>query len=167
MIARSVMEDAGTNSLEARIDALEGRAAIEHLLAAFAHGVDTPDWDLMATVWHDDSVFDLGSFGRFTTRIAIVEGLRELADAVPKQHHAMVNALLDIRGHSATGRVAVTGVMTPAGQGAVAIGGIYSDRYERRGSRWAITRRAFEMHYWNPIAAWDPAVGTEQVELSR
>ncbi len=53
------MSDTATaTDLEARLDQVESRFAIEDLIASYAKGFDTEDPELLHSIWHDDCVLD-------------------------------------------------------------------------------------------------------------
>ena len=58
------------------------------------------------------------------------------------------------------------GFVTNVELGPTQVGGIYRDRFERRNGRWGIVERVFDLHYFTPVAGWNPAHGSETAPLS-
>lgn len=50
-------------TLLARVDALESRAAIASLISAYANAFDRMDRGLLQDIWHADATLDLPGFG--------------------------------------------------------------------------------------------------------
>ncbi|RON50026.1 hypothetical protein BK666_06325 [Pseudomonas frederiksbergensis] len=148
--------------LAARIELLETRVALERLIAEYAHAFDGRDEHLLRTIWHEGALLDLGAaFGSYQGIAAIIESAHSNWASMPHMHHWMANAVLDIDGETATGRVAVDCLCTHVEMGQVQISGLYHDRFERRDGRWAFTERRFELHFLTPLAGWKAVAGAE------
>jgi len=52
-----------SKELEARLDAIESRFAIDALIANYAEAFDTMNIELLATLWHPESRLLLGANG--------------------------------------------------------------------------------------------------------
>jgi hypothetical protein len=147
---------------EARLDALESRFALEHLIAAYNHAFDSRDEALLRDLWHDDARLLLGdAFGNYTGIDAIVESAHKNWQQMPHMHHWMANPLIDVDGDRASGKVALDALVTHVELGPVQISGLYHDTFERRNGRWAFTQRRFELHYLTPLPNWKPIAGSE------
>jgi uncharacterized protein (TIGR02246 family) len=145
------MSEPTLQDLASRIDYLESYAAIQQLIADYAHGFDREDPERLAGIWFDDSVFDVGEFGRYVGRDAIVEGAKGLWEAIPEQHHWQANQRIEIDGDTATGLTALDCAVTSRDAGPHMVGGYYKDTYERRNGEWKIAERLYIMEYWSPI----------------
>lgn len=145
------MSEHTIDDLVKRIDYLESYAAIQQLIADYAHGFDREDPERLAGIWFEDSVFDVGEFGRHMGRDAIIEGAKGLFGAIPEQHHWQANQRIEINGDKATGLVALDCAVTAQDGGPHMVGGYYEDTYERRSGEWKIAERRFILEYWTPI----------------
>jgi ketosteroid isomerase-like protein len=142
-------------SLAERLDVIESRAAIEDLIARYAHGFDRRSFDLLMSIWHEDALLDLGeSFGSFRGTEAIAEAYAGFWRESPWTHHFLANALIEIDGDAATGVIALDCMQRHVEDGPTMVGGFYFDRYERRDGRWGIVARRYQLSYWAPIDNW-------------
>ena len=149
-----------------RLDALESRIALERLIASYAQAFDSRDETLLRSIWHDDAQLSLGAaFGDFSGVEAIIGSARTNWELMPHMHHWMANALIDLNGEQATAKVAVDCLCTHVTMGPVQISGLYHDRFERRGGRWAFVERRFDMHFLTPLLNWTPLAGSEAVDV--
>ena len=82
-----------SKELEARLDALESRLAIDALIANYAEAFDTMNEELLATLWHPDSRLLLGANGDAEGLDAILAQARVNMRRMPHMHHWMANAL--------------------------------------------------------------------------
>lgn len=155
-----------SNHLEARLDAIESRIAIETLIASYAEAFDTMNEELLATLWHLDSRLFLGANGNSEGLEAILAQARVNMKRMPHMHHWMANALITVDGDNAQGRVAADCLFYDIDQGPLQVSGQYHDVYQRRNGRWAFVERRFEMHYATPLKNWVPVAGTERFGLS-
>jgi uncharacterized protein (TIGR02246 family) len=145
------MSEPNLDSIVRRLDELESYAAIQQLVADYGNAFDHEDVNRLARIWHDDAVLDVGEFGRYEGRDAILAAVKTLSEGVPEQHHWHANHSIDIDGDQATGLVALDCAVTAAEGGPHMVGGFYEDRYERREGEWKIASRVFTMEYWTPI----------------
>jgi ketosteroid isomerase-like protein len=146
--------------LEARLDRVESRQAIENLIASYAHGFDNEDRELLHSIWHDDAVLDFGeAFGVHEG----IEAIREAAEGFWKMitwmHHWQATPLIEIDGDRATSIVGLDCMVRSAEQGPVRVAGNYRDVYERRDGVWKISRRDFEVSFWAPDSTFEAEFG--------
>jgi hypothetical protein len=152
------------NDIQARLDALESRVAIDALINSYAQAFDSHDVDLLRRIWHDDARLDLGAaFGTFDGIEAIIASAHSNWSLMPHMHHWMANSLVAIDGETAPARVAADVLCTHVEMGPVQISGLYHDRFERRGGRWAFVERVFDLHFLVPLPGWKPVAGSEAV----
>lgn len=155
--------------IEVRIDRIESRAAVERLIAQYAHAFDSADVDLLRTIWHDGAELRLGEpFGDFAGIDGIVEAAHLLWSQSPRMHHWMSNIVVDIDEGAETARAvsALDCLVTNVETGPTQVGGIYRDRFARRDGRWGMVERVFELHYFTPITGWAPVHGSETAPLA-
>ncbi|WP_367253269.1 nuclear transport factor 2 family protein [Pseudomonas sp. stari2] len=148
--------------LIARLAALESRAAIETLIAAYANAFDRIDASLLKEIWHADSSLDLPGFGSALNRDEILAMAENSWRQMPHMHHWMANPMLEIEGDNATGTVAANCLFHDIEKGPVQVSGLYHDKFERRDGKWAFKSRRFELHYLTPLKDWVPVAGNEQ-----
>lgn len=148
--------------LMARLDALESRAAIDTLIASYAHAFDRMDRVLLQSIWHADSTLDLPGFGNASSRDEILLMAENSWRQMPHMHHWMTNPLIQIDGDSAAGSVAADCVFYDIEKGPVQVSGLYHDMFERRSGLWAFKSRRFELHYLTPLKDWVPIAGNER-----
>ena len=151
-----------SKSIEARLDAIESRFAIDALIANYAEAFDTMNMELLASLWHPDARLLLGANGNSDGLEAILSQAQVNMKRMPHMHHWMANAIITIDGDSATGLVAADCLFYNVDQGPLQASGQYRDVYERRDGRWAFVQRKFEMHFSTPLKDWVPAIGTER-----
>ncbi|RRV10085.1 nuclear transport factor 2 family protein [Pseudomonas sp. v388] len=149
------------DTLSARLDALESRAAIDRLISAYANAFDRLDAALLQDIWHLDASLDLPGFGSASGRDGILAMAENSWRQMPHMHHWMANPLIDIVGDSATGTVAANCLFHDIEKGPVQVSGLYYDRFERRAGKWAFLSRRFELHYLTPLNDWLPIAGIE------
>jgi hypothetical protein len=148
-------------TLSARLDALESRAAIDRLISAYSNAFDRIDARLLKDIWHLDASLDLPGFGTATGRDGILAMAENSWRQMPHMHHWMANPLIEIAGDSATGTVAADCLFHDIDKGPVQVSGLYHDRFERRAGKWAFVSRRFELHFLTPLNDWQPTAGVE------
>jgi hypothetical protein len=157
---------------ETRIDRIESRTAVEHLVAQHAHAFDSGDVDLLRTHWHTGAELRLGEpFGDFAG-IDDIDGIEEAAHLLrsqsPRMHHWMSNVVVDIDDDGETARAvsALDCLVTNVETGPTRVGGICRDRAARRDGDGGIVERVFELRYTTPVSAWAPVHGSETAPLA-
>lgn len=151
-------------TLSARLDALESRAAIDALISGYANAFDLMDPELLRSLWHDDAVLDLPGFGAGANPEEILVMAQRNWRRMPHMHHWMSNPMLRIDGDTATATVAADCLFHDVEQGPVQVSGLYHDRFERRQGEWRFTSRRFELHFLTPLLNWTPVAGSEKFE---
>jgi hypothetical protein len=148
-------------TLIARLDALESRAAIDALISGYANAFDRRDRELLYSLWHSDSTLSLPDFGSGENREAIMAMAENSWRQMPHMHHWMANPLIQIEGDVATGTVAADCLFHDIENGPCQVSGLYHDRFERREGQWRFVSRFFELHFLTPLQNWHPAAGPE------
>lgn len=154
-----------SKELEARLEAIESRIAIETLIANYAEAFDTMNEGLLATLWHPDSRLLLGANGNAEGLDAILAQARVNMKRMPHMHHWMANALITVNGDEGSGLVAADCLFYDIEQGVLQVSGQYRDIYQRRSGRWAFQQRTFDTHFATPLKNWTPVAGTERFGL--
>ena len=124
---------------------LEDRAAISDVLDDYAHGIDTRDFDLVASLFTPDAHLDYtSSGGPAASRDEVLEWLRTSLPAVAMTQHLLTNRRIRVDGDTATVR---TELLNPllfdgeAGTELLLMGGRYDDQFVRVAGRWLIAHR--------------------------
>jgi 3-phenylpropionate/cinnamic acid dioxygenase small subunit len=87
-------------SADAALQALVDRAAIQDVLARYAHGVDRRDLALVAACFTADAAYE-GSLGSGTIAIAL-DALRDRMPRYRATMHFLANQLIELRGDRAS-----------------------------------------------------------------
>jgi hypothetical protein len=151
------------SEIEARLDAIESRWAIQDLASRYAQAFDRHDREWLRSLWFDDSVLNLGpAFGDpFVGIDNIMNAAEQLWAKTPVMHHWMANPLITLDGDKVTAETALDCFVVDSEDGPTQVGGLYTDRCERRGGVWKIARRDFDLHYWAPLPNWTAATGSD------
>lgn len=84
------------------LQAVADKIEIHELLARYARGVDTHDWDLWRSVFTEDAVVDYSQSGIICgTRDEVAEFLRQAFDAIPWATHYITNIEIELDGDRA------------------------------------------------------------------
>lgn len=140
------MSDQGMNQ---RVERLESRAAIEELKAKYARGADAvfgspgPASALaLADLFTNDGVLDLGPFGRYEGRPALLNAFENILPQGTKwSTHYIVNGILNVGEHTATGDwyfLIKSVPAAPPGAPMIEILGGYADKYQKTAGGWKI-----------------------------
>lgn len=128
---------------------LSERAAIEDLKGLYARRADAvfrapgaASAAGLADLFTDDGVLDLGPFGRFEGRPALLHAFEHLLPQGTKwSTHYIMSPILDVDGHRATGRwyfMIKALPRNPPGAPIIEIFGEYLDQYQRTERGWKI-----------------------------
>lgn len=137
------------NDETTRIKKLEARAAIEELKAAYARCSDavfrTPgpaSAQALADLFTLDGVLDLGPYGRFEGRPALLNAFENLLPLGTKwSTHYIVSPVITVDGNHATGSwyyLIKSVPQSPANSPVIDLLGGYTDTYLRVGGVWKI-----------------------------
>ncbi|MET7511165.1 nuclear transport factor 2 family protein [Streptomyces albidoflavus] len=150
-------------SIEARLDEIESRIAIEELLNKYCHGFDRPDRDLLRTLWAEDAVFDLGPlFGDPANGVeGIMAKAEELWAAVPVMYHWMADPVIAVDGDTATAETELNCLVISREDGPTQVVGVYSDRFARIDGVWKFQHRVFDPQLWAPLEGWAATAGSK------
>jgi hypothetical protein len=120
------------------IQGVSDRVEIAELLARYARGLDTKDWDLWRSVFVDDAYIDYRSAGGIDGRRADVAAwLEKTFTSFPMSQHSITNIECDIDGDSARVRAMFHNPMQlPGVVGPTFYGGFYNHRMVRTASGW-------------------------------
>jgi len=133
MIAPPPRDD-GAVDLQGIADRLE----IAELLARYARGLDTKDWDLWRSVFVEDAYIDYRSAGGIDgRRNDIADWLEKTFTMFPMSQHAITNIECDIDGDIARVRALFHNPMQfPGVEGPSFCGGFYHHRMSRTADGW-------------------------------
>lgn len=114
------------------------RIEIAELLARYARGLDTKDWDVWRSVFADDAYIDYRSAGGIDgTRDEIGAWLETTFAIFPMSQHAITNIECEIDGDSARVRAMFHNPMQlPGVTGPSFCGGFYHHRMVRTADGW-------------------------------
>ena len=145
--------------LETRIDRLESQFELHRLVSEYCHGCDKHDIDRFMSIWHDDAVWEIGApFGTFKGKQEIRRAMEEhIWPAWRETHHWTTNLVVEIDGDRAHGVCDVNCNGASPEDVALLVSATYTDDFERRDGRWAISRRHVVIHYFSPVPGVDLA----------
>ncbi|WP_349826692.1 nuclear transport factor 2 family protein [Brevibacterium litoralis] len=119
---------------------LQARAAIENLVAEYAHGVDTRDADRFAAVWHTDATWHFNGKTLQGTE-AFLASAAALWETFPQMSHLFGSVSITVDGDTATGEsLAYANLVDGEGTTRMAVAR-YVDRYTRVDGQWRIAER--------------------------
>jgi GNAT superfamily N-acetyltransferase len=135
--------------LEKELAELRAERAIQRALLRYARGADRKDFELMASVYHEDAYEDHGPFQG---------GVRDFLEWVRRRHenieqamHLLGNCLIEIEGSRAFvetyciivqhERIGAGGLGSAPAYKRTAMGVRYIDRFEERAKQWKIAHR--------------------------
>ena len=124
---------------------LADRVAIGDLLDDYAHGIDTRNFDLVASLFTRDAHLDYtSSGGPAAGRDEVIGWLRASLPAVTVTQHLLTNRRIRVSGSSATVRTELLNPLLFAGVNGtelMLLGGRYDDRVVRTPDGWLIAER--------------------------
>lgn len=123
------------------------RLALQHLAAAYCHGIDRRDWALVRSLYHDDAVDDHRPFfhGSADDYCAWLPGM--MANW-RRTAHSIDNMLFLIDGDHAEGEMGTKAYHeTLDGTRAIIAYGRYADRYEKRNGVWRYIHRCLVLDW--------------------
>jgi len=131
------------------LQAVADKLEIHELLARYARGVDTKDWELYRSVFTDDAYIDYSSAGfAVGSRDEVTAALEEGFGTIPWAQHYITNVEITLDGDSATVLAAFYNPMQLPGQdGSSSCGGYYHHELVRTASGWR-SRRLVEESRW-------------------
>jgi ketosteroid isomerase-like protein len=131
-------------SIEARLDELESRNAINSLVAGYCEGVDRKDLERFQGLWHDDAAYLIpGGRGDFYGSEGIRESQAVIAKAWKQTYHWTTNHTVEfLDPDHATGRSDCFALCQHQdGEKVSLVGCTYMDKYERRSGVWKFAER--------------------------
>ncbi len=121
------------------------RAQICDLLDDYAHGIDTRDFDLVASLFTEDARLDYtSSGGPAASRNEVIDWLRASLPAVTLTQHLLTNRRIRVDGDTATATTELLNPLLFEGDAATTLlllGGRYDDHLRRLPKGWRIERR--------------------------
>lgn len=130
-------------------DGVSDRLAVSDLLDDYAHGVDTKDWGLVASVFTEDAQLDYSAFGGPNGPAPdVVAWIRDSVSSFPMTQHHVTNRRITIDGDAASCSAELFAPMgMAAGDGKMNLlltGGRYIDTFRRTKLGWKISARVCE-----------------------
>ena len=127
-------------------DKVSDRLELSDLLDAYARGIDTKDWDLVASVFTPDATLDYSAFGGPKGSPAdVISWVSASVSAFPMTQHHITNRTFEIDGDAASSAAELFAPMgMAAGEGKMTMlftGGVYNDTYRRTPDGWKISSR--------------------------
>ena len=129
--------------------ALEDKIEIGELLARYARGVDSQDWDLWRSVFIPDAYIDYSSAGAAAgPRDEVAAWLAESMSSIPMTQHVITNVEVDLDGDRASVRALFYNPMQLPGMEALSFcGGRYHHDLVRTPEGWK-SERLVEENLW-------------------
>ncbi len=131
------------------IQALQDKIEIHELLARYARGVDTQDWDLWKAVFTPDAVLDYSSAGiPVGSRDVIASTFEEAFKTIPMAQHFITNIEVELAGDRAKVRAMFYNPMQLPGMAEQSsCGGYYHHDMVRTSEGWR-SERLVEENVW-------------------
>ena len=120
------------------LQSLSDKIEIRELLYRYSRGVDTPDWDLYASVFTADAMLDYTSVnGPCAQRDEVVNWISKSLADVPMLQHFITNIEIDLDGDEATVRgMFYNPIRPPGSDDLIYCGGNYHHRVVRTAEGW-------------------------------
>jgi uncharacterized protein (TIGR02246 family) len=121
----------------------EDELAIQKVMIAYCHAIDSGDGDAVAELFEDDASLGVGLPEPIVGKEAIREMGGGVSTMVPGVRHVATNILIEGDGDSASARSYVR-VFTTVGGAAetkLVASGIYTDTFRKAGGVWRIVKR--------------------------
>lgn len=132
---------------------LADREALRHLVAAYGHGIDRRDWDLLRTLYHDDAVDDHTPY-YCGSASGYIDWLPSMMANWQATRHTALSCLFALDGDRAQGEISAQAWhLTPDGARQFVAWGRYADHYERRDGIWRFARRSFVLDFAEDLPA--------------
>jgi hypothetical protein len=136
------------------IQAIADKLEIHELLARYARGVDTHDWELWKSVFTDDALVDYSQSGVMRgKRDEVADFLREVYETIPWATHYITNIEIELLGDRANVRAMFFNPMQLPGMDAdSSTGGYYFHELVRTPDGWK-SEHLVEQPVWflNPM----------------
>lgn len=150
------------------IEEAADRLALQHLVAAYGHGIDRRDYALVGSLYHDDAEDDHSPFycGPAAGFVAWLPSMMEKWAATA---HTMMNMVFVVDGDRAEGVISARAWhLTADGTREFTAWGRYADRYEKRGGVWRFAHRFFILDSTEEQARQEQdGLGADGVETGR
>jgi uncharacterized protein (TIGR02246 family) len=150
--------------LEARVDRLEARTAIQELITNYAVSCDEHDIPKLQNLFTEDAVFKspssfLESTGREAITSMFIEVLKKRGPGYHWTHDLIVR--FDDDQNTATGNVYSHAETTP--DGVVSIAAMkYIDKYARESGVWRFSEREIHFFYYVPMREYIETLNTQE-----
>lgn len=143
-----------TTAIEARLEHLENRFAMQDLVSDYCLGFDKRDFDRFLAIWWPDAKWEIGPpFGNFEGHAGITRAVKEILwPAWLQSTHYTTNLRIMTKGPTLVHGVCdVYCIGTTSDGQAQTVSATYSDRFEKRGGAWKVAVRKVTMHHFSPL----------------
>jgi hypothetical protein len=136
----------GYGDVMASMQEISDRLELQQLVHAYTYAIDERNWAKLDQIFTADAYIDYRAMGGIdgpypTVRTWLPEALKHF----PAYMHLTGNAMFDLDGEKATGKVACLNPMVVPGEGGgsdtMMLGLWYHDRYRRTAQGWRISER--------------------------
>jgi hypothetical protein len=119
------------------------RAALQHLVVAYCHGIDRRDYALLRSLYHEDAIDDHSPYYCGSAR-GYVDWLPTIMATWSKTAHSIDNMLFLVEGDCAEGELGAKAYhRTLDGEREFIAYGRYADKYAKRDGIWKFLHRSF------------------------
>jgi hypothetical protein len=140
------------STLEARIAAIEDRAALHDMLALIARAIDRYDGAALTRLIDPQAVIDMGGAATMTGA-AFAAQIKRPVEPRPGRMHVLSNVLVTLDGDAASSECQITSWQDQLADGARVTrvrAGRYLDRFARTDTGWRLTARTM-IDEWSRI----------------
>lgn len=130
-----------------QVRALADRQAIVDVFRRYTRGLNRHDIDLLRSAFWSDAQINYGFDSRERDEWIEYWRVERKLKGLACQAHHITNETIDIDGDAAHVESYLIAFRTNEDETAVAIGGRYIDRFDRRGTEWRIAVREFIPHF--------------------
>ncbi|MGI9624386.1 MAG: nuclear transport factor 2 family protein [Acidimicrobiales bacterium] len=143
-----------SDDLENRVRQLEDRAEITQLVARYGPAVDDREYENLAELYTQESVFDTVG-GRITGRDEVIAYYKMKGDEYGATYHYPVSVEVHLDGPDDAHGVVCAHAELSIGDEAVAVALRYHDTYQREDDAWRFQERNVKILYVLPFAELD------------
>jgi len=139
--------------MSARLEAILDKFEIQELLTAYAHAIDTRDFEALDNLFTADAEIDYSATGGIMGGLGEIKPfLQAMLPMFKASQHFVTNPLIKLSGEAATSRSLLFNPMTMERDGGLHtmfIGAWYVDDLVRTDKGWRIAKRRQELAYFH------------------
>ena len=143
-----------TTAIEARLNQLEDRFALQDLTSDYCLGFDKRDFDRFLAIWWPDARWEIGPpFGNFEGHAGVTRAVKEILwPAWLQSTHYTTNLIIVPESTTLVHGVCdVYCIGTTTDCQAQTVSATDVNRFEKRGDVWKIAERKVTMHHFSPL----------------